>query len=96
MLQAVWHTEGASLLLCQASLNPFWTGVILSAAKNRSSHREILRSTQNDTPHGAMKLDKVLHVATPLLYARPVSAYIVNTRFAHQFDWALVHLAPRH
>ncbi len=36
--------------------------VILSAAKNLSWHREILRCTQNDRQHGAMKVDRVLHV----------------------------------
>ncbi len=34
--------------------------VILSGAKNPSSHRKILRSTQNDSQHGAMKVDRVL------------------------------------
>jgi len=33
---------------------------MLSAAKNRSWHREILRPAQHDSQHGAMKLDRVL------------------------------------
>ncbi|MEO8971453.1 MAG: hypothetical protein ABI406_07640 [Ktedonobacteraceae bacterium] len=30
---------------------------MLSATKNPSSHREMLRCTQHDSQHGAMKLD---------------------------------------
>ena len=33
---------------------------MLSGAKNPSSHREIFRSTQHDSPHGAMKLAGVI------------------------------------
>ena len=46
------------VVLCQTTLTPFWTSVILSETKNPLVRREILLSTQNDSQRGAMKLDK--------------------------------------